>query len=72
MHVPQIVSSVKLNKFAAEGGPTCDPKNSSNYPTDHKWTIYGPYTDHIWTVYGSNTGQNMTENAENMTKNHQN
>ena len=58
--------SIFLRWFAAEGSPTCDPKNSSNYPTEHKWTIYGPYTDHIWTVYGSNTGQNMTENAENM------
>ena len=32
-------------------GLQIDPKNSSNYPTDHKWTIYGPYMDHTcWSL----------------------
>ena len=48
--------SIFLRRFAAEGGPTCDPKNSSNYPTDHKWTIYGQYTD-VKTIYGPYAGR---------------
>ena len=59
---PKMKTSIFLRWFAAEGGPTCDPKTGSNYPTDHKWTIYGPYMVcisvygpymvRIWSIYG--------------------